>query len=74
MHKEAIKDQKLLRLAGVISKTGLGKTTIYKSIRDGKFPKPLHPTGGRLSAWEDSEIDRWIADQVAASREPQGNS
>jgi len=59
--------QQLLRLPKVKSITGLSKSTIYARIAEGTFPKQI-PIGPRLVVWVESEIQNWIAEQVAAAR------
>ena len=59
--------QQLLRLPQVKSSTGLSKSTIYARIAEGTFPKQI-PLGPRLVVWVESDIQNWIAEQVAAAR------
>jgi len=59
---------KLLRLPQVKTITGLSKSTIYARISEGTFPKQV-PLGPRLVVWVESDIQKWIAEQVAAARE-----
>jgi prophage regulatory protein len=58
---------KLLRLTQVKSATGLSKSTIYARIAEGTFPKQI-PLGPRLLVWVDSDLQKWIAEQVSAAR------
>jgi prophage regulatory protein len=58
---------KLLRLPQVKATTGLSKSTIYARISEGTFPKQI-PLGPRLVVWVESDIQNWIAGQVAAAR------
>lgn len=60
-------DQKLLRLPQVKQTTGLSKSTIYARIAEGTFPKQI-PLGPRLVVWVESDIQNWIAEQVASAR------
>jgi len=60
-------NQKLLRLPQVKSITGLSKSTIYFRISEGTFPKQI-PLGPRLVVWVESDIQKWIAEQVLAAR------
>jgi prophage regulatory protein len=60
-------NQKLLRLPQVKSITGLSKSTIYFRISEGTFPNQI-PLGPRLVVWVESDIQKWIAEQVAAAR------
>ena len=59
--------EKLLRIPSLTEKTGLGKSTIYQMVKDGRFPKQIK-IGLRASGWLESEVDEWIRKQVAASR------
>jgi prophage regulatory protein len=43
--------------------TGLGRSTIYRLIAQGRFPSPIHPFGNTLAAWRNSEVAQWIADR-----------
>jgi len=59
--------QQFLRLPQVKQTTGLSKSTIYSRIAEGTFPKQI-PIGPRLVVWVESDIQNWIAEQVAAAR------
>ncbi|MFC0337577.1 transcriptional regulator, AlpA family [Kushneria avicenniae] len=50
---------RLLKLKDVIFLTGLGRSTVYKYIAEGNFPKPVS-LGERNVAWVESEINDWI--------------
>lgn len=54
----------LKRLPAVLVATGLARSTVYREIRAGRFPAPVH-VGPRLSAWLAAEVDAWIAERVA---------
>jgi len=60
-------NQCLIRLPKVKQTTGLSKSTIYARIAEGTFPKQI-PIGPRLVVWVESDIQNWIAEQVAAAR------
>ncbi|AIK13458.1 MULTISPECIES: helix-turn-helix transcriptional regulator [Pectobacterium] len=63
----ANKKQRLIRLPEVIRRTGFGKTWIYTLIKAGRFP-PQVKTGLRSIAFIESEIDAWIDNTIAQSR------
>lgn len=44
----------------ILSRTGLSKSTIYRKVADGTFPKPV-PLGANSSGWYESEFDHWLA-------------
>jgi len=54
----------ILRLPMVIARVGLSRSTIYKFIESGGFPRPVH-LGPRAVGWIESEIDEWIAVRIA---------
>lgn len=56
---------KIIRLNQVINSTGLGRSSIYKYIADGKFPIPLQ-LSERCVGWLESEIQQWIKTRVEA--------
>lgn len=54
----------ILRLPAVKVKTGNSRSTIYKRIADGLFPKPVK-IGPRSGGWPDYEIDTINAARIA---------
>ena len=65
------KSNRLLRDAEVQNLTGIRKTRRAEMMRDGKFPQPIKICGGRTNYWLASEIDQFIANQVAQHRAEQ---
>ena len=55
----------LLTIEEVGSRIRLAKPTIYKLVREGKFPKQLHLCANKV-AWLEREVDEWLASRVAA--------
>ena len=51
---------RLLKLRDVVDLTRMGKSTIYRKISAGLFPKPVG-LGGKSVRWRESDITRWIA-------------
>ena len=51
---------RLLRLSEVQARTALGRSTIYRKMREGSFPQPLK-IGARAVRWIESEIEAWRA-------------
>ncbi|MDE9430059.1 AlpA family transcriptional regulator [Xenorhabdus bovienii] len=56
-----------IKIPEVCRRTGLGKSTIYKYISEGKFPKQIK-VGSHASAFVESEVDTWINRRIIASR------
>lgn len=53
--------ERIIRLNTVLARTGLSRTTLYRKISEGTFPRQvrisIHGAG-----WYESAVDRWIAD------------
>lgn len=49
----------LLKLPAVMAKTTFSEPSIYRLMREGKFPKPLK-LGERAVAWRSDEIEAFI--------------
>ena len=62
---------RLLRLPKVMELTGLGRDTIYRYIREGKFP-PQRRISERASAWREDELREWIESRSAQMRSSSG--
>lgn len=56
----------LLRRNQVEAMTGLARSTIYKLIKAGSFPKPIQLTD-RAVAWPSNLIESWISEKLAKS-------
>ena len=55
---------RLIRLKEVQHRVGLGRSTIYRWMAEGKFPKPVQ-LGGYAVAWAEADIDEWISMRVS---------
>lgn len=53
--------ERLLRIAEVSRRVGLGKTMIYDLIAKGRFPAP-YKISPYASRWSEQEIVAWIAE------------
>lgn len=54
---------RIFRLQDVITTTGLSRSTVYKFIKEGTFPKPVS-LGDRCVGWVDSEVHDWILARI----------
>ena len=64
---------RFIRLNEVISRAGYGRTSIYRKMEEGTFPKSLKLGGppkdpsifdSRAIAWIEDEIDQWVEDRI----------
>ena len=62
--------ERIIRLKTVLARTGLSRTTLYRKMTEGTFPRniriSIHGAG-----WHETAVDRWIADP-ASYREVDG--
>ena len=52
--------ERLLRLPEVLERVPFGKTTLYRLMREGSFPKNIQ-LGSNMVAWVASDIDKWVS-------------
>ena len=55
---------RFIRLPQVVEMTGLTKSTIYKWIRLGEFPKQIQ-LGGKSVVWNERDVIDWMNQQIA---------
>lgn len=61
---------KIIRLKDVIETTGLARSTVYKYVAEGFFPKPIS-LGDRCVGWVESEVHDWIIARIEERDEAQ---
>ena len=61
-----ITEQQFIRLGEVIQITSLSKTSIYRLISEGTFPKQIQ-IGKRAVVWVRSDINAWINQKLKTS-------
>ncbi len=58
---------RILRINEVCKKTGIGRSTIYRMMQQGEFPKPIK-LGKKISGWLEEDIDQWLREQAELSK------
>ena len=59
---------RILRLKQVAEIVGLGRSSIYRKVQEGKFPPPIKLGNARASGWLSTEVYIWIEDQIRRCR------
>ena len=59
--------ERLIRLPEVLRTVCFGRTAWLDLVKAGRAPQPLKI--GRATFWQASELQRWIAERIRASRE-----
>jgi prophage regulatory protein len=57
---------KIIRLPEVMKSTGLARSTIYKKMVAGEFPKTIS-LGSKSVGWIEGDIQQWIEDKINSS-------
>ena len=65
--KQQIENQRFIRRKEVQAKTGLGASSIYAMMKQGKFPKAITLSERRV-AWIESDVDQWISERIASHK------
>lgn len=59
---------RIIRMKTVLARTGLSRTTLYRKMGEGTFPRQVkisvHGAG-----WRESAVNRWIDDPTAYREE-----
>ncbi|WP_180080964.1 MULTISPECIES: AlpA family transcriptional regulator [unclassified Acinetobacter] len=64
---QQIENQRFIRRKEVQAKTGLGASSIYAMMKQGKFPKAITLSERRV-AWIESDVDQWINERIASHK------
>jgi prophage regulatory protein len=60
----------ILRPRDVIRITGLGRTTLWRGVKAGTFPRPVRLTSSTIG-WCQTDLARWLAERRAAAGLPE---
>ena len=73
MDKKQSPQKRFIRLPEVLSRTGYGRTSIYRKMEEGTFPRsvklggpPIDPNvfDSRAVAWIEGEVEQWIESRI----------
>ena len=73
MDKKNTPQKRFIRLPEVLSRTGYGRTTIYRKMEDGSFPRSVKLGGPlkdpnafdcRAIAWIEDEVEQLIESRI----------
>ena len=65
----------LLKLAAVVTATGLSRSSVYRLMGEGAFPQQVHIPHTNRVGWRESDVEAWLAsaeldpDLAAAARQ-----
>lgn len=50
---------RILRLSSVLDRTGLSRSTLYRKIEAGTFPRQIR-IAARCAGWRESAVNEWL--------------
>ncbi|RYG86391.1 MAG: AlpA family transcriptional regulator [Alphaproteobacteria bacterium] len=59
---------RILRLPAVLDRTGLSRSTLYRKINCGTFPRQI-AISTRCSGWYESAVNQWLRNPIFYSAE-----
>ncbi|MES2443803.1 MAG: AlpA family phage regulatory protein [Pseudomonadota bacterium] len=54
---------RILRLKSVLERTGLSRSTMYRKMQNGTFPKNLQ-ISTRCTGWRESAVNEWMRNPI----------
>jgi prophage regulatory protein len=57
------KPDRILRLNAVLDRTGLSRSTLYRKVQTGTFPKQVR-IATRCTGWRESAINAWLCNPM----------
>ena len=51
--------ERILRLPEVLDRVDMKRSSLYKRVNDGEFPRQ-RSLGGRAVGWYESEVEAWV--------------
>ena len=58
------KPARFLRLKTVIQRTGLSRSTIYRKIGEGTFPRQVR-LAERCVGWREAHVEEWLSQPIS---------
>ena len=55
---------KLLHLPAVMKMTGISQATVYRLVREKKFPQPVRVAVPKMTVWPSDVIEQWVQTQL----------
>ena len=64
MSQVSSKSVRLLRLPAVMEMTGISQTSVYRLVRENKFPQPVRVAVPKMTVWPSDKIEEWVQNQL----------
>lgn len=67
------KIDRILRLPAVLDRTGLSRSTLYRKMQEGTFPKQI-ALSVRCAGWRESSVSAWMRNPMTFRADAKGSS
>lgn len=64
---------RILRIKTVLERTGLSRSTLYRKMQSGTFPRNVQ-ISTRCAGWRESAVTEWMRNPIFYEAEHQGRS
>jgi prophage regulatory protein len=61
-------NDRILRLNSVLDRTGLSRSTLYRKVQTGSFPRQVK-IAARCAGWRESAVNAWLRNPMFYSAE-----
>ncbi len=56
---QPVTDDRLIRLSDVLDLTSLSRSSVYRLVERGQFPRPVR-SGSRIVRWSLADVQKWM--------------
>jgi len=60
---------RILRIKTVLERTGLSRSTMYRKMQSGTFPKNVQ-ISTRCAGWRECEVNEWLRNPITYEADP----
>lgn len=57
------REERIIRLKTVLERTGLSRSTLYRKIGEGSFPRQIR-IAARCAGWRESAVEAWLRNPI----------
>lgn len=57
------REERIIRLKIVLERTGLSRSTLYRKIGEGSFPRQIR-IAARCAGWRESAVEAWLRNPI----------
>lgn len=63
MNFQVPKTERFLRIKQILEIVPIGRSTVWKMVSEGRFPRPLK-LSERCTVWRETDVQQWMNDRI----------